>query len=179
MSCIRQTAGLHTTEVNKMRPHDAYDMSIESCDAALEAIIKITACTPEMAGVGLWRYFHGEQTFHNAVYHACSNMAAIEQRYAAIQAELSALQTSPIVAKVTLPAPQRSAVASAASPPCLKPPRATMHPIPTLLRRSKRVKTKSMASVPINSNCYKERHQAAVKSNAQYLGMMRYLGLSM
>jgi hypothetical protein len=71
-----------------------------------------------------------------------------------------------------------SAVASVASPPNQEPPIATIPPIQAHLRRSKRVKAKNTAAIRINPNCFKERYQAAVQSNAQYLGIMRFMGFS-
>ena len=161
-----------------MHPEDAFNMTIQSYAAALEAVSKISACTPELAAFGLTRYYHGEHQFNYAVYRACLSMTIIEKQYAALQGQISLLQPSTVVASSTIPATQVSTVASVASPPYHKPPRLTMHPIPSTLRRSKRVKSKNTASVQISANCFKERQQAAVKSDAQYLGMMRYMGFS-
>ena len=85
---------------------------------------------------------------------------------------------STAVANTTLPASLLNAVASHASPPNREPPIATIPPIQAHLRRSKRVKAKNTAAIRINPNCFKERHQAAVQSNAQYLGIMRFMGFS-
>ena len=128
-----------------MHPEDAFNMTIQSYAAALEAVSKISACTPELAAFGLTRYYHGEHQFNYAVYRACLSMTIIKEQYAALQVQISLLQPSTVVASSTIPATQVSTVASVASPPYHKPPRLTMHPIPSTLRRSKRVKSKNTA----------------------------------